>query len=179
MVSKIFISGDPGIGKTTVIAKVVYELKSRGYRIGGVLTRDIRERGARIGFQIISLNDGTTGILASSKLKNGPHVGKYVVNLNDLKNIFASSLVLSVDNADVIVCDEVGPMELFSPEARRAIELVLQSGKPLVGSMHKRLQDPLIDKIKEFAGVKLLEVTLDNRNLLPSTIVEEIIGYFK
>jgi hypothetical protein len=37
----------------------------------------------------------------------------------------------------------------------------------------------LIDKIKEFAGVKLLEVTLDNRNLLPSTIVEEIIGYFK
>jgi nucleoside-triphosphatase len=179
LVSKIFISGDPGIGKTTVIAKVVYELKSRGYRIGGVLTRDIRERGARIGFQIISLNDGTTGILASSKLKNGPHVGKYVVNLNDLKNIFASSLVLSVDNADVIVCDEVGPMELFSPEARRAIELVLQSGKPLVGSMHKRLQDPLIDKIKEFAGVKLLEVTLDNRNLLPSTIVEEIIGYFK
>ncbi len=179
MVRKIFITGAPSIGKTTIIAKVVYELKSRGYKIGGVLTRDIRERRTRIGFQIVSLNDGTTGILASSKLKNGPHVGKYVVNLSDLKNIFASSLVLSVDNADVIVCDEVGPMELFSPEARRAIELVLQSDKPIVGSIHKRLQDPLIDKIRESSEVKLLEVTLDNRDLLPSTIVEDIIGYLK
>lgn len=179
LVKKIFVTGEPGIGKTTLIGKIIYELKSKGLSIGGVLTRDMREKGVRIGFQIVSLSDGVIGTLSSVKVKTGPKVGKYRVNLNDLKNIFAASILYAIDYSDIIVCDEVGPMELISPDVRRAIVTLLDSDKPVIGSVHKRLKDPIIDRITGSDDIKVYEITFENRELLHKTIVEEIMPFIK
>lgn len=173
---KIFVTGDPGIGKTTLISKVVFELKSRGYSVGGVITRDVRERGVRVGFEILSLNDNVRGVLASTKIKYGPRVGKYFVNLNDLKNIFATSILYAIDFSNIIVCDEVGPMELLSPEVRRAVEALISCNKPVVGSVHKRMRDPIIERISSSPDIKVYEITFENRNTLSKAIVEEIVS---
>ncbi|MEM3404005.1 MAG: NTPase [Nitrososphaeria archaeon] len=174
MVKKIFVTGDPGVGKSTLLSRVVYQLRSKGLMIGGVLTRDIRERGVRTGFQIQSLSDGTTGILASVSLKVGPKIGKYVVNLNDLKNVFASAILYAIDFSDVVVCDEVGPMELLSPEVRKAIETLIECNKPVLGSVHKRLRDPIIEKISNSPNIKVYELTIENRDQLIRVIVDEV-----
>ncbi|MEM0053240.1 MAG: NTPase [Nitrososphaeria archaeon] len=176
MSKKIFVTGDPGVGKTTLISKVVFELKSKGYIVGGVITRDVRERGVRVGFEILSLNDNVRGVLASTKFRSGPKVGKYFVNLNDLKNIFAASILYAIDFSDIVVCDEVGPMELLSPEVRRAVEALLSCNKPVVGSVHKKMRDPIIERISSSPDIKVYEITFENRNVLPKTIVEEIVS---
>jgi len=179
LVQKIFVTGEPGVGKTTLIGKIVYELKCRGLSVGGVLTRDVREKGVRTGFQIVSLSDGIIGTLASVSLKAGPKVGKYIVNLHDLKNIFATSIIYAIEYADVIVCDEVGPMELISPDVRRAIETLLDCNKPVIGSVHKRLKDPIIDRIIGSTDMKVYEITFENRESLHKTIIEEIVPFIK
>ncbi|MGQ9780772.1 MAG: NTPase [Nitrososphaeria archaeon] len=175
MAKKVFVTGDPGVGKTTLIGRVVYELKLKGLRVGGVLTRDVRVKGVRTGFQIVSLVDGTIGTLASTSLKTGPKVGKYVVNLVDLKEVFASSILYSMDHSDIIVCDEVGPMELLSPDVRRAIEALLDCDKPVIGSIHKRLRDPIIERLKSLPEVEVFEVTFENRQQLHQAVLESLL----
>ncbi|MCD6189718.1 MAG: NTPase, partial [Thermococcus sp.] len=61
---KIFITGLPRVGKTTLVLKVAEELKSHNLRIGGFITQEVREKGRRVGFKIKALDTGEEGILA-------------------------------------------------------------------------------------------------------------------
>jgi nucleoside-triphosphatase THEP1 len=59
----ILLTGRPGIGKTTVIKKIVSLL---GSNTGGFYTREIRQQGKRTGFEIVTL-DGLTETLATTE----------------------------------------------------------------------------------------------------------------
>ena len=43
----IFVTGPPGIGKTSVLLRSANGLKNRRYKIGGMISRDVREGGVR------------------------------------------------------------------------------------------------------------------------------------
>jgi nucleoside-triphosphatase len=64
-----FITGVPGIGKTTMLSIVVNTLSEISYKVGGMLSREIRERGKRIGFEILSLGSSGRGVLAHATRK--------------------------------------------------------------------------------------------------------------
>ncbi len=53
MTRKVLLTGRPGCGKTTLIKRVVNEL---AVPAGGFYTEEIRERGERVGFKIITLD---------------------------------------------------------------------------------------------------------------------------
>src|SRR6266480_93311 len=53
MTRKVLLTGRPGCGKTTLIKRVVNELAQPA---GGFYTEEIRERGERVGFKIITLD---------------------------------------------------------------------------------------------------------------------------
>lgn len=84
----IFLTGPPRIGKTTVVLKVVSELRDVGLKVGGMISQEIREGGIRVGFKIVNLKTGLEGILARIDQKSGPSVGKYRVCLDDLENVW-------------------------------------------------------------------------------------------
>ena len=168
------ITGDPGIGKTTVILRLVNIIKAQGYTVGGVLSKEIIKNGERIGFDLIDISSNRKGILASIDIKVGPRIGKYRVNLIDLKEIGTKALLNSLDYCDITVCDEIGPMELFSPEFRRAIIRMINNGKIAIAIIHKLMRDPLIVELKKSPSIKLLEVTKDNRDNLPNLLSQNI-----
>ncbi|MGI0084160.1 MAG: nucleoside-triphosphatase, partial [Nitrososphaerales archaeon] len=108
----------------------------------------------------------------------GPKVGKYHVNLKTLATLGARALRHAELSSDVIACDEVGPMKLFSPEFRKVVaETVLNSTKPCLCVVHKRLSDPLIDEIKAHERSKLFEVTFENRDEIREVVSEEILDF--
>ena len=74
----LLITGPPGIGKTTVLERVVASLPPAVAT--GFLTRELRERGVRHGFAIETL-DGHTAVLASVRSDTGPRVGRYRVRV--------------------------------------------------------------------------------------------------
>jgi len=173
------ITGKPGIGKTTVLMKTIHLIRMHGYAIGGMLSREVRVKGERTGFELIDLASGRKGLLASIKFKTGPRLGKYRVNLIDLVEIGVGGLLNAIDFCDVIVCDEIGPMELFSPDFKRAVKTIIQSGKPIFGVIHKRFNEPFIQEIKSEPFVEVIEVTLENRAKLPEILSERILSMIR
>jgi nucleoside-triphosphatase len=165
------------VGKTTVLLSVVESLKAKGYSVGGMLSREVRSDGVRVGFEILDLGSGRRGWLANMNQLTGPQVGKYRVNLEDLNSIGAEAILKAVDKCDVIVIDEIGPMELFSEKFREAIKRAIESGKLVVGVVHWKAKDRQIDEVKKRIDTEIIAVTSENRNKLHENIVGKVIDF--
>lgn len=175
---KVFITGRPGIGKTTAILKIVELCKRNGLKIGGMVTKEIRERGVRTGFQIIDLMGGRRGLLASIYASKGPRVGKYRVILEDLESVGVEAIEQAIAEADVVFIDEIGPMELFSQKFQETVVRALESPKPLIGTVHIRARAfPFTRKILEKYKPLVIELSLSNRNRVPFQIYELLRRY--
>lgn len=173
---KIFITGPPGVGKTTVINRLFETLKLYGYNPGGFITYEIREAGKRVGFIIKSLANNKEGILAHIKFKNGYPIGKYKVDIKTLEDIGVEALKEAVEkeDIDIILVDEIGPMEMASPKFKDAVELVLNSEKPAVLTVHYRISTNLNRLFSTDKETKLYMITRDNREAIPFVIWREL-----
>lgn len=164
MSQKIFLTGRPGIGKTTVIRKVVKQVKERNISLSGFYTQEIRENKRRAGFKIKGLN-GYEGILAHVNLNTKYRVGKYSVKLEDIEECIEK---LKETESDILVIDEIGKMELYSEKFKTWIENLLNSDKKVIGVIQKRISQ----KFKAKYNLDLMRVTEKNRNSLPNKIVK-------
>ena len=175
----MFVTGCPGIGKTSVLLRAVEGLKTKGYKIGGMLSREVREKGVRIGFEIVDFCSKRRGWLAHVNQPVGPKVSKYRVNLNDLDIIGAGSIRDAAKNARIIIIDEIGPMELFSQAFREAVVEAMNSGKPLLGTIHFKARDPLINLIRNRDDAEIIEVTYENRAHLHDILIDKVVQSLK
>jgi nucleoside-triphosphatase len=170
----ILLTGNPGVGKTTVLTKAVSTLKQKGYRVGGMISREVRESGTRVGFEVLDLSGGRRGWLAHINQKQGPQVGKYRVNLEDLDTIGSAAIADAVEKCGVIAIDEIGPMELFSEKFKQATLKALESRKPVLAVVHWKANDRLIREAKNRQDAEIFTVTQENRDKLPGAIVEKV-----
>ena len=171
----IFVTGSPGIGKTSVLLRSVNGLKNRGYEIGGMISRDVREGGVRVGFEIMDFSTGQRGWLAHINQPTGPKISKYRVNLTDLDAIGVSSILDAIGNADIVIVDEIGPMELFSSAFRDVVVQAVESDKPVLGTIHFGLRDSLVNNIKNREDAEIFEVTYENRETLHNLIIDKVV----
>ena len=162
---KIFLTGSPKCGKTTIIKKVAERLTITAY---GFFTEEIREKGKRVGFSINTLS-GKKGILSHINIKKGPKVGKYGVNLNDIDKIAIASMIPK-DDKGIIIIDEIGKMECFSKKFIKTVKDILKLPNPILGSVALK-GDGLIKEIKGMKQIKLIFVNEENRNSLPDLIL--------
>ena len=169
----LLITGSPGSGKTTVLLNAIEALKVRGYSVSGMISREVRTCGTRVGFEILDLSDGRRGWLAHVNQKQGPRVGRYYVNLDDLNNIGARAIIEAAKNFDVVAIDEIGPMELHSERFREAVESAVESGRLLIGTIHWKMRSNLTEKIKAREDTEIYKVTYENRRHLHELIVEK------
>jgi len=174
------LTGEPAVGKSTAISRILFELRTAGFAPGGVLTREIRSHGEREGFQLVDISSDESEVLAEVKGITGPRIGKYRVNLKALSTLGVIALQHATLESDIIAVDEVGPMELLSPEFRRAIQAaVLGVKKPAVCAVHKRFQDPLIEKLRNSKESTENEITFENRDNIPLETTKDIIQYLR
>jgi nucleoside-triphosphatase len=166
----LLLTGPPSVGKTTVLMKVVKALKERGICVGGMISREVREGGTRVGFEILDLSSGRHGWLAHVNQKNGPQVGKYRVNIEDLNAVGAQAIIEAVEKCEVIAIDEIGPMELFSKRFKDAVRKALESHKLVLAVVHWKAQDTLINEAKKREDAEITSVTLENREGLHEQI---------
>jgi nucleoside-triphosphatase THEP1 len=156
----ILFTGPPRCGKSTLIEKIVQKID---IPTSGFFTREIRERGRRVGFSINTL-DQKQGVLAHVQMKSRYRVGKYGVNLADIDEIAVPSMVPATPGS-LIVIDEIGKMECFSERFKKTLLQVLDSDHPVIGSIAVK-GNRFIQKIKERPDVLLVTVTPKNRDLL-------------
>lgn len=174
MVKNILMTGRPGSGKTTLCLRLVDFLKSRGKKVGGVLCPEIRIQGSREGFKIIDMSSGREGVLASVHVEEGPQVSKYRVNMKDLKEIAAGAVLSAIEKCDVVVIDEIGPMESFSGEFLEAVHKALNSEKIVLAVVHWARKEFASELLRR-GDSKLFEVTAENR----TGLLEEIVSFLE
>jgi nucleoside-triphosphatase len=165
---KIFLTGKPGIGKSTVLRKLVEELKRRGLQVGGMTTQEAREHGVRVGFKVADILSGREGWLATVKEPTGPRVGKYHVNIEELESIGVQAIATALRDPQVkvVAIDELGPMELLSDAFKVAVRQSIASSKTIIGTIHYRANDPLLRDVRNSGDVRVVEVTEGNRATL-------------
>ena len=164
----ILLTGPPRCGKSTVIERLVKEIHKP---VTGFFTQEIKEKGRRVGFSIITL-DGKEGVLAHEDSKSPERVGKYGVNLDELDRIAIPAMIPSKPD-EIVIIDEIGKMECFSPLFRETLIRTLDSANLVVGSIAQK-GSPFIEKIKERKEVLLVTVSEKNRNSLPAFLLERI-----
>lgn len=155
------------MGKSTLVQKAAEATK---VKVGGVLARDKRIKDRRAGFELLDLGSGHTGMLAD-ETGTGPQLGKYRVRLDDLDQIGAKAVEDALI-ADLIVVDEVGPMELSSRRFVRAVEKAIASDKAMLVVLHQWSVHPLAKKIRK--NFRLLTVTKENRDSLLDDLTKEL-----
>ena len=160
---KVALTGKPGIGKTTACLKVYNALRDK-INIEGFITTEVREKRKRIGFKIRELESDEEFWLA--RVGDGEiKIGKYVVYVDAVDKI---SEKISRYDAELIIIDEVGPMELKSKKFIESIESLIKKDYNLLFTIHLKSKHPLIQKIRMDFNVFTLNER--NRDYIPEKI---------
>ncbi|XP_041106732.1 cancer-related nucleoside-triphosphatase isoform X2 [Polyodon spathula] len=178
MYKHVFLTGPPGVGKTTLIKKATDAFRSPGVPIDGFYTEEVRQAGRRIGFDVVTLS-GKRGILSRIGNSSGLsgqreyRVGQYVVDLPSFENV-ALPLLQNVNAGGstgkrVYIIDEIGRMELFSQSFIQAVRQTLENAQSsILGTIPIPKGKPLgiVEEIRNRRDVKVFTKDLvDNSSI--------------
>ena len=105
---------------------------------------------------------GQETILAHANISSPCQVSKYRVNSDALDRLRVAALRQALKESDLLVIDEIGNMELMSPQFKEVVTQALGSGKKVLGTIMLN-PHPFANKIKRHPEIEVLLVTRDNR----------------
>jgi nucleoside-triphosphatase THEP1/predicted Zn-dependent protease len=168
---RILVTGPPGVGKTTVVLRVLDLLQGR--RVAGFYTEEVRGPTGRTGFRLVT-PDGRTAQLATRGAAGGPRVGRYTVHVAALEAVCEDALDPG-PGVDVVVIDEIGKMECLSPAFVRAARRALSSAVPVLGTV-AQAGGGFIAQAKRLPGVEVIALSRENRDRLAGEIAAQLSG---
>ncbi|KAM0919754.1 hypothetical protein ACQ4PT_007927 [Festuca glaucescens] len=178
----LLVTGPPGVGKTTLVMRLVETLRASlpHLTVRGFYTREVRENGERVGFEVVTL-DGRTGRLASSKICSPesvrwPTVGKYKVDVASLELLALPELQIKQDT-DLFIIDEVGKMELFSPAFFPAVMRVMESNIPVLATIpipRYGRDIPGVARLRNHPGADVFTLNTGNRDTMRESVYNQL-----
>ncbi len=168
MGKSLLLTGYPGIGKTTIIRKVVDAL---GDRAGGFYTEEIQGPGGRHGFNLITLS-GQEVVMAHKDLPDpkAPKVGRYGVNVGVIDRVGVKAVRRAMNESKILVVDEIGRMELYSQAFQDILMEAFMGPYHVIGTIMSKPY-PEADAFKHLAQVEIREVDRRNRDGMPDRIL--------
>lgn len=163
----LLITGPPGVGKTTLIKKLAEALKP--HQPVGFYTEEIREKGERKGFELISL-EGRRGLLSHKEIKTPYQVGQYKVDVQGFDE-FLESISFFNQHTNFIIIDEIGKMECLSHRFKKLLIEILNSEKIVIATIALK-GSGLIAEVKEREDVQVYEITKKSRDAFLKEILD-------
>ena len=142
----IILTGERGSGKTTLLNKLVDECRERSHIVGGILSPVVKRDSVRIGYDVVDVQTGNrTALCRGDVASSGLRIG----DLNFLEEgirfgtdaIHASSST----NCELIIIDEIGPLELDGKVWAQAIDRMMNMSPCPVLFV---VREYLIDKVR-------------------------------
>lgn len=163
----LMLTGPPGVGKTTLVHRVLEGLPPEA--VCGFVTRELRRGGRRVGFAVETLA-GESAVLAHVDTRSQHRVGRYQVDLVAFEAIALPAIDPARVTVPLIVIDEVGKMECFSDRFRELVVAALSSDRAVLATIALR-GNRFIESLKNRPEVTLLHITQHNRDRLVGQVV--------
>jgi len=112
----ILLTGLSGIGKTTWCSQLVDLARERGLSVSGVLSPSDFKEGRKVGINIVDLQSGETRQLASLRKGDSGKIGTPRWSFNPEVTAWANHALEGSEPSDLLVMDEIGPLELLQGE---------------------------------------------------------------
>jgi nucleoside-triphosphatase len=160
---KIFFTGEKGIGKSTLLKKII---KNIDCSIGGFIQEKEFTEETKI-FKVISLYN----------LKDSYSIGIYDIKKDvlysdtNIFNVISEEILLkSLFNRELIVLDELGFMEENVALFKDTIFKILNSDKPVIGVL-KECNGNFVQEIANRQDVQVIRIDENNRDLMENKIL--------
>ena len=130
---KIFITGNPGCGKTTLIKEIVLHFKEKDIPLSGFITEEVRKGNTRIGFGIQDLKTLEKKVFASIENVTQYRFGKYYLDLSN----FESIALKAFQGENFVLIDEIGKMEFYSVKFKDLLIENLEKDINIIAALHR------------------------------------------
>lgn len=154
---KLLLTGEARSGKTTLLEGFIEAVPD----IQGFITREVREDGKRVGFELVS-SLRQTATLASVNSDSEMRVSRYGVEVDQLDHFLNDLLPVEADK--LLYVDEIGQMELFSDKFTELITAYLEADNLYVGTITSVFSNDFTETVLARNDVVLLNIGLDNRD---------------
>ena len=169
MKSNIFITGQPAIGKTTLVKRLFDRLTD--FQPAGFYTEEIRRKGQRIGFRLKS-PEGVEGILSHVDIQSPHRVSKYGVDVHGFES-FLDNIKLDSPQASLVIIDEIGKMECYSEKFIQMMNKLLDSRVPVIATIALKGGGFIAD-VRRRTDIEWYELSRSSRNHVLEDIVNQI-----
>jgi nucleoside-triphosphatase len=154
----IFITGQPGVGKTALVRKLSIIFKE--FNPSGFLSVEIFEDGELAGIALEDIN-GDLRTLAHVNLKSKQSVGKLKIDIKGFEDLLQHILIKDKKTGFYII-DEIGRIECESKKFSKLIVELLNSDKPVLATIPDK-GPGLISELKKRDDVRIFELTPNNQ----------------
>ncbi len=168
-IKNFLLTGIPGIGKTTIIKKIIEEFRNK---CEGFWTEEMKENNKRRGF-VLKTTTGKECILANIDFPRIYSVGKYGVNLKCIEEIGCETILSGMKEKKIIIIDEIGKMEILSGKFKELVTEILNSSNIVIATILYS-PHPFCDSIKNREDVKIYKIDYSNRDYITNYIIEDL-----
>jgi nucleoside-triphosphatase THEP1 len=167
----VILTGESGSGKTTICTQVVALARARGFQVAGVLTSPRLTSGCKVGLDVEDIRTGECLPLAERvSAADGPAIGDWHFHRDGLA--WGTMVLRGATPCDVLVIDEVGPLELVQGKGWTIGLNVLRAGRFRLALVVVR--PALLSCLQEqLGGIKPLTLTVTgaDHKVLPGKII--------
>ena len=137
-------------GKSTAAAKLAEKAKKAGFKVAGILAPAIYENAKLVGFDIFDLQSCKGTILAIRKKDNEP----FSFTSKGLRFGQAALSKKAAGQADLIIVDEFGPLELAGKGWRKCVDNLLSSTTALLLLVVRKELTRRVRKLYEYLSIQ-------------------------
>jgi nucleoside-triphosphatase len=186
---KIFLTGEPGVGKSTIISKVVNTIgiTPQGFNTlaqplqspvipdrNHVILGEVPESTAQYNEGIYIVPYGDTPLRGMSPVGTRNRSERKVTAFPEIFDKLGVKILADSQGAGLIIMDELGFMESKALLFQQKVLQILNSDATVLGVI-KPKQTPFLDAIRELSSVEVIEVTKNNRDDIPSQIISMLV----
>ena len=119
----LLILGESKIGKSTILKKIINNLKSKEYNVGGFITKPKKLHKNEFGFDMIDLTTLNQVYYASNNFNIGPKIDQVRVSINELSEFCKNRLNPTIPVSDGFILDKI--FSTSSPVVTGTVDLVI------------------------------------------------------
>jgi nucleoside-triphosphatase THEP1 len=127
----IIVTGERQSGKSTLLSRLIEILRQKKIKVSGILAIGLWQNGVRSGFDLLDLTDGTVTSLARRKSVNRFQKIPFVFLEKGLRAGHKALCPERCSVSDVLIVDEVGPIELAGKGWAPLLDPLLKLSRPV------------------------------------------------